>query len=151
MKASKAIEIPKSFWFWLGLVLLYAATFETQTLAQGQQDEELLKMTFSAGDFQATARLASDLIARQPNNSLAHYYLGRALARSGKIDAARKELIKCRSLSRGTELFKWADQALTDLLPYDARPNKTTTSLSSPPQIHWNASASSPSKTRKCR
>lgn len=125
MNASKANDFPGSFWLCLGLViLLYATTFETQTLAQGQQDGELLKMTFSAGDFQATARLASDLIARQPNNGLAHYYLGRALARSGKIDAARKELIKCRSLSRGTELYKWADQALTDLLPYDARPAK---------------------------
>ncbi len=124
MRASKAFEIPRSFCFCLGLIFLCVSTFTTRALAQERQDAQLLKTTFTAGDFQATYRLASDMIARQPNNGLAHYYLGRSLARFGRIDAARKELTKCRTLSRGTELWKFADQALTDLLPYDERPDK---------------------------
>lgn len=124
MNASKAIGMPRSFCFCLGLILLCASTFKTQALAQETQDAQLLKTTFVAGDFQATARLASDMISRQPNNSLAHYYLGRSLARLGKVDAARKELTKCLNLSRGTELSKWADKALTALLPYDERPDE---------------------------
>lgn len=125
MKVSRAIEIPRAFYFLLGLILIHAATFKTHALAQGQKDGQLLKMTYDVGDYQATARLASDMIARQPNNSFAHYYLGCSLARSGKNDAARKELAKCQSLASGTELGKCAGQALAALSPYDNRSDKS--------------------------
>ncbi|MBP6744804.1 hypothetical protein KA344_06190 [bacterium] len=120
MKVARAMEIFKAF-LSIGLTLVCAGTFTTEALAQGQQDGQLLKMAFEAKDYQVTSRLAADMIRRQPNNSLAHYYLGCSLVRLGKMGQGRSELTKCQSLSRGTDLEKLADSALAELLPYDVR------------------------------
>ncbi|CAN5457464.1 hypothetical protein BH11CYA1_BH11CYA1_00280 [soil metagenome] len=124
MKVASVAKISTAFYFGLGLVVSCAAICTTPTWAQAYPDSQLLKMTFDAKDFQATSRLAADMISRHPNNSYAHYYLGRSLARLGKIGAARYELVKCQKLSHGTELGTWADQAIAELLPYDAEPDK---------------------------
>ncbi|MBX9940827.1 MAG: hypothetical protein K2Y32_16320 [Candidatus Obscuribacterales bacterium] len=97
---------------------LVALVFSISAFSQGQQEARLLKVTFEAGDYQATMQLANDLIARQPGNALAHFYLGSSLAKFGRIDAARKSLAKCQDLSKGTELARYAERALRDLMPY---------------------------------
>ena len=119
MKAGSVIKIHRALSFCLGLVFVCSTSLIAPVFAQGQQ-EMLLKMTFDAKDYQATARLANDMIRRQPSNGYAHYYLGYSLVRSGRIGAGRYELTKCHTLSRGTELGKLADQALAEILPYDA-------------------------------
>jgi tetratricopeptide (TPR) repeat protein len=98
--------------------ILVVLIFSTAAVAQGQQEAKLLRVTFEAGDYQATMQLANDLIARQPGNALAHYYLGSSLAKFGRIDAARKSLAKCQDLSKGTDLARYAERALRDLMPY---------------------------------
>lgn len=123
MKTIREREPNRAFSSFLFFIILFAPTFK-QAFAQGQQTERLLKMTYDTGDYQATASLASDMISRQPNNSFAYYYLGSAMARSGRADEARKALTKCLSLSRGTDLGKQAQRSLTELLPYDVRPDK---------------------------
>ncbi len=124
MKEFRAFAISRAVGFCLIFMGLNCATLNVPVLAQGQPNVSLLKMTYDAGDYQACARLASDIIARQPNNGYAHYYLGCTMARYGKVDAARKSLTKCQSLSVGTELGKLAERALFDLLPYDGRVKK---------------------------
>ncbi|MFA6211004.1 MAG: hypothetical protein WCT03_15515 [Candidatus Obscuribacterales bacterium] len=120
MKTARVMEVCTAL-SRIGLSFACAAIFITSALAQGPQDAQLLRMTYEAKDYQATSRLAKDMISRQPNDSFAHYYLGCSLVRLGKMGPGRTELTKCKTLCRGTDLEKWVDKALAELLPYDIK------------------------------
>lgn len=122
MKALQAAQRLRVFLNCFGFATI--GSFLTCCPGHGQQNAQLLKITYDTQDYYATVRLASDMITRNSNDALAHYYLGIAMARLGKADASRKALSRCLALSKGTQLGKLAERGLFEMSPYDLNPDK---------------------------
>ena len=80
--------------------------------AVAQVNFDMLKQVYDAGDYHVAAKMAAEMVAAQPQNALAHYYLASALAKLGKTAEARQEYSKCVTLGRGTAIAANAAQAL---------------------------------------
>ena len=89
--------------------------------ALAQNTLDTLKQIYDAGDYQVVEKMAAEVIAGEPQNALAHYYLASALAKLGKTSEARAEYTKCLGLGRGTMVAKNAAVALGMSSPGDTR------------------------------
>ncbi|MFA7338443.1 MAG: hypothetical protein WC028_16775 [Candidatus Obscuribacterales bacterium] len=129
MKVAIVTKFPRTVGSHISLVVIFVATSFVATLfdpafGQTYSDRRMLEMSYDSKYYKVTARLAGDILKRRPDDEYALYYRGRSLARLGRNGEARLALVKCQRLSRGTELGLLADQAVTELLPYDVELDK---------------------------
>lgn len=124
MKVAIATKFPRTVRSHISLIVIFVATSFVPAFGQTFSDRRMLEMSYDSKYYSVTAHLAGDILKRRPNDEYALYYLGRSLARLGRNGAARLALVKCQRLSRGTDLGLLADQAVTELLPYDVELDK---------------------------
>ncbi|MFA6213617.1 MAG: hypothetical protein WCT03_21755 [Candidatus Obscuribacterales bacterium] len=124
MKVAIVTKFPRAVCSHITVIVIFVATLFVPAFGQTYSDRRMLEMSFDSKYYKVTARLARDILKRQPNDEYALYYLGRSLARLGRNGAARLELVKCQRLSRGTDLGLLVDQAVAELLPYDVELDK---------------------------
>lgn len=124
MKVAITTKFPRTVRSHISLIVIFVATSFVPAFGQTFSDRRMLEMSYDSKYYSVTADLAGDILKRRPNDEYALYYLGRSLARLGRNGAARLALVKCQRLSRGTDLGLLADQAVTELLPYDVELDK---------------------------
>ncbi|OGI21069.1 MAG: hypothetical protein A2287_00550 [Candidatus Melainabacteria bacterium RIFOXYA12_FULL_32_12] len=70
---------------------------------------------YKQGNYIGAMQTLQDVVAKDPGNSLAHYYLAIAYVRVGKIQEARQEYQKVTSLNPSSELAFYASTGLKHL------------------------------------
>lgn len=110
-------------------------------------------MEYKKGNFIGSMQTMQDVVAADPGNTLAHYYLAISYVKVGKVEDAKKEYQKVITLNPSSEMAYYANLGLQNLNP-DATaaapgspPAAPTGSPSSPaivPPVMSNVKVSSP-------
>jgi tetratricopeptide (TPR) repeat protein len=72
---------------------------------------------YNKHEYQKAADAGFSLIALQPNNALAHYYLADALVRLNRIDDALGQYTACTASTTDPKIKSYCERAITDLTP----------------------------------
>lgn len=102
----------------LSILVSSAAGFNATAFADTLSD--LMKQEedcYNKHEYQQAADAGFRLIAVQPNNALAHYYLADALVRLNRIEEALGEYTACATIATDPKIKSYCERAIADLTP----------------------------------